>query len=38
MQMEPCPEFEDLGFSVDHHAIKNCDEDGNWWVHPETNK
>jgi len=37
-QVENCPSLEDLGFKADRLAVKRCNDDGTWWVHPETNK
>ena len=38
VQFEKCPDFEDLGFEPHQNAAKICDDNGSWWVHPETNK
>ena len=38
VQFEKCPKFEDLGFESHQNAAKICDENGSWWIHPETNK
>ena len=37
-QEEDCPSFEDLDFRPDRQAVKRCNEEGTWWVHPETNR
>ena len=37
-QEEDCPSFEDLDFRPDRQAVKRCNDDGTWWVHPETNR
>ena len=37
-QHEACPRLPDLGFDPARTAEKYCDETGEWWVHPETNK
>ena len=37
-QTEPCPEFETMAFSLDRLASKYCDVEGEWWVHPSTNR
>ncbi|XP_055599017.1 calcitonin gene-related peptide type 1 receptor isoform X2 [Uranotaenia lowii] len=33
----PCPDFV-FGFDTTKYAHKDCDENGNWFRHPETNK
>ena len=37
-QTEPCPEFQMMKFSSSRLALKYCDTDGGWWVHPATNR
>ena len=37
-QYEPCPELADLGFDPSRRAEKYCDQEGEWWVPPDTNK
>ena len=37
-QYENCPDLSDLGFDPERLATKHCDQNGSWWVHPETNK
>ena len=36
--LEQCPHFLGLGFRPDRLAEKKCTVDGNWWVHPATNR
>ena len=38
VQYENCPDLSDLGFQSERRAAKHCDQNGAWWVHPETNK
>ena len=37
-QQEMCPDLPDLGFDRSRKAEKYCTDDGQWWVHPETNR
>ena len=37
-QSENCPDLSDLAFDPERIATKHCDQNGSWWVHPETNK
>ena len=37
-QYEDCPHLKDLGFQPERRAVKHCDQNGAWWIHPETNK
>ena len=37
-QSEPCPDMPLMKFSSDRLAVKYCDTDGAWWVHPHTNR
>ena len=37
-QTEQCPNFVNLGFNQARKAEKSCMEDGDWWVHPDSNK
>ena len=37
-QSENCPDLSDLAFDPERLATKHCDQNGSWWVHPETNK
>ena len=38
LQFEDCPNFENLGFRADRMAEKECTEEGEWWIHPDTNR
>ena len=37
-QYENCPDLSDLGFQPQRKAAKHCDQNGTWWIHPETNR
>ena len=37
-QSEPCPDLPLMKFSSDRLAMKYCDTDGAWWVHPHANR
>ena len=37
-QTEPCPEFQTMKFSSHRFALKYCDINSGWWVHPVTNR
>ena len=38
LHREHCPNFVKLGFRADRLAEKECTEDGEWWIHPVTNR
>ena len=38
MQAAPCPDFPLLQYARDRQAYKWCDEGGQWWVHPDSNR
>ena len=37
-QLESCPQFPHLGFDHNRKVKKYCDLNGEWWVHPDSNK
>ena len=38
IQLEKCPDFVNMGFRAERLAKKVCTEEGEWWVHPDTNR
>ena len=37
-QYEPCPDKPQLNFDVSRTSSKFCTPDGQWWLHPESNR